>query len=774
MLLVCGGILALITAVRPGPALRRRRATLIFAATLMVGLVWGGWTLYARLRPPPGVVIAVADFEQKGSRIVDFGQHIYEALRPEIGDTGGKVFLQRVFESYADKEEAQQRGAKHKATLVIWGRYDDASVSPRVELLRFPSLAPPPSNPLSLVRVASAGENPIAGTDWTLSKVAPYIREPAGMNDFGLSVKDGAQQMTYISMVLLGMIYYANGDDAHALAFYDKALSNPPSSTDSMGLEVGYFQRAALLQKQGRPAEAAADLRQALAIKPDMVEAHRNLAILYAASCTPNWQLDAAIAEAQMAVRLRPDDVEGRQLLADLYRQAGRSLQDASLYEQALAELQAAEQLDADNPSTQQLLAGVYDQWGQPDKARAAGERALALIQRAPAGGTVDTTDAHLNLGDAYVSAGRLDEALAEYEAARKLLPSDPRPLRGLGNAYYWQGRTADAVREYGNWIAVAPEDANAHLMLGMLYREQGDDALALPELERAAALAACSTAEHKVLGGAYYDAGRYADAAAAYRKAGEIDPGDADAFYLLGAMIEQQAWEGRVGEVDPADPHLVQAAAALETAVRLRPNFAQAQFALGNVYMEQEAYEKAAAAWETAVAADPADQAYLAGLAHAYSKLGRHADEAAAYERALDLGDDASLRTFLGLSYVQQGKPDDAIAEYEHALSLDPTSSLAHLGLAEVYDTQGRLADAAAAYEQALALGDDPHVRRQLAAVYVRQGKNEEAAGELEKALALDSGSVSRDASTRGSVRPDEPARRRRGAVRPRAEHGS
>jgi len=736
-LLVCGGLLALFTALRPGPGLHRRKGTLIFgAATLLIGLAWGGWTLYDRLRPPPGVIITVADFVQSGTRKVDFGHHIYEALRREMGDAGEEVTLQRANRSFADEAAARQYGTAAKATLVIYGQYDDASISPRVALLRFPSLASRSGSPLSLVRVASAGQEGLARPDWSLSKVAPYVREPVGVNDFGLSVQDGSQQMTYISMVLLGLIYYANGDDPHALAYYDKALSNAPAGSGIRGLEVPYFHRAVLLSHEGRHEEAIADLRQALAIKPDLVEAHRNLAILYASTCAPAWQLDAAIAEAQTAVRLQPDDVEGRRLMADLYRQAGR-------YEEALAELAAAEALDANDYRTHQLLASVYDQAGQPDRAQAAGERSLALLQQSVGGeGAAETAETHLSLGDAYLMVGRLDEAVAEYEAARQSLPSDPRPLAGLGNAYYWQGRYADAEREYGSWIAVAPEDADAHLLLGMRYLAQGDEAQALPELERAAALATCSTAEHKVLGGAYFDAGRYEDAAAQYQKAVEIDPNDADAFYLLGAMFENQAWEGQVEQVDPADARLAQAATALEKAVSLRPNFSQAQFALGNVYMQQEVYEKAALAWEAVVAAGPPEQSHLAALAHAYSKLGRHADEASAYEQALALGDDANLRTFLGLSYLQQGKPDAAIAEYQHALSLDPFNPLAHLGLAEIYDAQSRLAEAAASYEQVLALGGgDAYARRQLAGVYERQGKNEEAVAELTGAAGDDPG---------------------------------
>ena len=70
--------------------------------TLAVGLAWGGWTVYNQARPPDSILIAVGDFDREGSVQIDFGHHIYEQLKGEIGDTGGKVALQRTHEIYVD------------------------------------------------------------------------------------------------------------------------------------------------------------------------------------------------------------------------------------------------------------------------------------------------------------------------------------------------------------------------------------------------------------------------------------------------------------------------------------------------------------------------------------------------------------------------------------------------------------------------------------------------------------------------------------------------
>ena len=610
-LLCAGAGLSLYRAVRPRSATERKQAVAFFSVLVLVGAAWGGWTLYERMRPPDGIVIAIGDFEARSSRQVDFARRIYEQLNAEVGDPGARVILQRTFRSYADDAAARADGAENKASVVIWGWYDDAGVSPHVELLRIPSLSQESSVLSLFVSTASAATAGAARPGWSLRDVAHYVRRPVSMPDFDVFIKNGPQQMAYVSTMLLGLIYYANGDDDHALSFLDKAVADAPAGgADIIGQEVAFFQRSTVFYQQGRFDEARTDLEQALSIKPDFYEAHYNLGILYASTCDPAWQLDRAVAEAEAAIRLRPDNASAHQLLGDLYRQAGR-------YPEAVAELEAAARYDPAGAQIQQLLAGAYEAIGKTDLAQTARTRAIALLQAqasAVASGkqvSADPAGPHLDLGDAYLGAGKIDEALAEYQAAQRLAPSDPRISRGLGNAYYWQGKPADAEREYLRWVTLAPQDATGHLLLGMLYREEKKNDEALPELQKAADLAGCSTAEHMVLAGTYYDRGDYAQAVAEYQAVTRIDPHNADGFYLLGVtqllQAENSATASAGFATPQASPQIGEAAQALETAVSLRPDFAQAYFALGSAYSDQGQYERAAVAWESAVRYDPA-----------------------------------------------------------------------------------------------------------------------------------------------------------------------
>ena len=118
---------------------------------------------------------------------MDFARRIYEGLKGEVSDSGGKVVLQRTFQAYSDGVQSQAQGAALKATLVIWGWYDDGGVSPRIELLRIPSLATQPLDLPFIVTSAFAAEPAAASPALKLRDVAHYIRTPLTMGSTTLN-----------------------------------------------------------------------------------------------------------------------------------------------------------------------------------------------------------------------------------------------------------------------------------------------------------------------------------------------------------------------------------------------------------------------------------------------------------------------------------------------------------------------------------------------------------------------------------------------------------
>src|SRR5262245_11225652 len=83
---------------------------------------------------------------------------------------------------------------------------------------------------------------------------------------------------------------------------------------------------------------------------------------------------------------------------------------------------------------------------------------------------------------------GRADEALVEYEAAVRLLPSHPVIVGNLGAAYHNAGRLDEAVAMMRRALSLHPHLGYVYEHLGDIARQRGDEAAATKELRRAEA----------------------------------------------------------------------------------------------------------------------------------------------------------------------------------------------------------------------------------------------------------------------------------------------
>jgi tetratricopeptide (TPR) repeat protein len=718
--LVIAAVVLMAVAARRAPTpILRRRAAIGLALITTLGVAYGAWTIINRFQPPSRFIIAVAEFDgSKASRQIDFARRIEQALATDLAAASADVQIVRLRQVVPDAGAALAQARDQKAALLIWGWYDDAGVSPQVEIADTPLFqrATVGLTPL-LNALPSADRQAVARLN--VRDVTRFVHAPASIPAIDLFVKDGPEQLSYVSTALLGYVFYAKGDLPQALAFFDKALANAQASADFLvGRETIHFQRAAVLYRQRQVDAAVDDLQQALALQPDFYEAHVNLALAYSEQCTPAWQIESALAQAAAAVRLRPNDASAQRLLAELTFQAG----DAAA---ALPIAQTAVRLQADNAEAQALLATIAESANQPDLAAAARRQALQLRQAAAAA-PVDPLAAQLALGDAYLATGDNARALAAFQAVAQQAPANPNALHGLGNAYYADGQIEPALAAYQAWAQAAPDDPDPRLLLGILYSQQQKFQDALSVLQEAGRLTPCQEAAQLLMGQVYYQQQDLAHAAAAYQAALAINPGRAAAWYILGGL----RWQ--LGDLPAAQTALLEA-------TRRDPSLGAAFFTLGRVYFDQGAFADAAASYRQALALDPTDLSSYLALAHAYERLQQWDDAAATYQAALGRQDDANLRLYLGLVRVQQGDLDAAVTEIKQALALNPQDALAFASLGDIYLQQGRLDAAAEAYRQAIAVDDQALYHLGLAAVLTRQGQTDAAVVAYQDAIRLD-----------------------------------
>ncbi len=717
---------------------QRRLAAAGLALTLLAAAGWGGWTVYDMQRPPKGLIVLIADFEQDpGARAVNYARRIETGLNEALGQLKVEgLYVERAYEVYTEKD-ARAKAAARKAAVVIYGWYDDAGVNPRFELVRAPQQY------LPLLKQAS-----IALAD---------------LDKLELRVDRELKEMSYIAAATIGLAYYADGQSDQALSFFDLALRAAPAEARLLGREAVHFYKGSAHFSLHQFPQALAALQEAVRLNPDLYAARRNLAVAYSANC----DIAAALRETDEALRLKPDS-------GDVYYLRGALLMARSRWDEAAAALAQAAELSPDDPAVHAALGQVYREIGRQDEAAAAFQKTTALSEAAlKERGKADDPQAIAAHADALGSGGQLEEAVAEYQRAIKLGADGRPPLRpdrlawlyrSLGRAYWELERWAEMADAYRQASELSPGLHSDYSTLAVAYRGMGQTDQAVAAYKQALALLPCDANTHDLLADLYRELGRTDEALAEYRLAAQYDPEDFTAWHAIGTLLEEQgkAEEAKAAyakAVTAASDHLArnphdattaamlglmylllgdteQAIPVLEQAVALRPD-ADNRYALGNAYYDAGRYDKALAEYQAALAADPRHFSAAVRLGDTYDKLGRTDEAIAAYRRALTIKEDADVHAYVGMLLAKQGEAEAAEAEYRASLRL-ADNVLAHLGLAELYQRAGQTDQAIAAYQAALRLQDDPYTRFALAQLYEAVGRLEDAAKEYRAAIPL------------------------------------
>jgi len=194
--------------------------------------------------------------------------------------------------------------------------------------------------------------------------------------------------------------------------------------------------------------------------------------------------------------------------------------------------------------------------------------------------------------------------------------------------------------------------------------------------------------AEALELGLQHHQSGRLPQAEQIYRQILDVQPQNADAAHLLGALALQT---GRLDE----------SLQLLERAVTSDPSIAVYHGNLGSAYLTAGRYEDARRALSAAVARDPdfADGYYNLGVT--LYNLGRIDEAEACYRRSLELrpGDPTTHNNLADL-LRELGRPTEALVHLDQALALDPEFAKARYNRALVWLSQGRMPEAWREYE--------------------------------------------------------------------------
>jgi serine/threonine protein kinase/tetratricopeptide (TPR) repeat protein len=277
-------------------------------------------------------------------------------------------------------------------------------------------------------------------------------------------------------------------------AFEDATRHDPDYALAWAALGAAYGLKGSFMSIPEMLDHAIATERRALAIDPDLADAHMWLA----SSLLTQGRTDEAIAESREALRIEPDNAQAHQALARAYWVGKGDFAAAiPIFERAIAL----------NPQAgySYLQLSLLLAWeGQLDRAEDVCRRAVELQEQYISGNFgLQIVGAHARLGYVHYLKGRYDEALREYERELVFIGASDHALRDrtlleinvkIGAAHLRLGHVEDSERHFGRAlksfagrVATGADDPFTRYYVACLHALRGDAVPALDSLERVA-----------------------------------------------------------------------------------------------------------------------------------------------------------------------------------------------------------------------------------------------------------------------------------------------
>jgi predicted Zn-dependent protease len=342
----------------------------------------------------------------------------------------------------------------------------------------------------------------------------------------------------------------------------------------------------------------------------------------------------------------------------------------------------------------------------------------IAALERAVAAKPGDVKSLEL-LADAYVSAGRPMDAVAQLRAATTAAPRDAGVWYALGQAYNavkqdaltafgpsdtsWRGLlSADALLENGHLVDAftlyravqdqLPTMVSIHDSIARIYQRTGHPQWATTERAKGLDAAACET--RKAL--CEFRLGRFrtaldaalagSDAESRYWRARAANELALAAFKQLDALPDSPERRTVRATVAQAEERYTDAVAELETATRLAPKQPELAYQLASAYYAAQDFDKAIATLSPLLKSYPSDPRLLNLQGQSLLQLQRPEEAVPIFEQLVTRTPrDPRVRLLLGRAYFQGGYYAEAVPLLEEQLTSDRDGSL-HVQLARAY----------------------------------------------------------------------------------------
>jgi tetratricopeptide (TPR) repeat protein len=615
-----------------------------------------------------------------------------------------------------------------------------------------------------------------------------------------------------------GNRYYSAGKYEDAVLNYRKGIQRNPNFAEA------HYRLALTHEKRGEPAEAYGELQRAIISAPDRDDIRVELADLALRSYSAGQRkaqvlYDDVTTTAQYLLKKNPNSFEGLRLQADVLMIDGRLDEALATFQRAngikplqpaliLPMLQVLLRLNQAGeaevlarqffqrhsdfgPAYDVLLAYYIQTKHTPDaeallKSKIAGmpneampvlqlaalysqlgrEREMAQTLQLVLSDPRKFPDGRSAVGDFYVSNGRLDDAIREYQSG---LRSTSRQKAGyqkkIARVLATQGKRDEAIEQLSQVLKEHPDDSDSRLARAILLRESSDPKKldsAISELNSLIEKIPNDEIARYNLGLAYLAKRDSNSAKSQLKESARLRPGYIAPRETL-AEIDQR--ERNYGEVirlaaeilavnpDDADARLLHAAGLLGSKAYLQarnelgallrqyPNSMNINLHMAVLDMEEKKYREAETRYHQLYKPGDKDLRPLEGLVQLYIAE-KQPDKAVALlvQELKQNPDFTPVHLLLASIATAAGKLDLAMQQYQWLQANDPNSLQVHESLGDFYRFKGDVNSALASYQRARDLApNDPKIIAMIAFLQNATGKDVEAIANLQRELAMD-----------------------------------
>ncbi len=484
----------------------------------------------------------------------------------------------------------------------------------------------------------------------------------------------------WATLVVVGRLNHATGDDARALELWMKAVAKKDDDASSW-LLIGELQKAANKNKEARASyDKALSHASAKEMKKKALRALADLALT-------TGDNDGANAYFKQFLELDPNN-------AQLWIERGDAMLAAGKRDVALDSYAAAEKLLGSDPA-----------------------RRVEVVARR---------------GQALEGMGKDDEAVAEYRRAIKLAPKGYYLEVELTGKIIEIYRHKDALPQLlAESEKMWPESSRGHFewdTLGKLYEETGAQEKAIAALKKAVAKAPTELETQRKLITLLENSGRDDEALAQYESVVRAAPGEAR-FQL---DLAERYW--RRGQEKKALDALVHLEARF-------PTDGGVLSAVADLYQRWGKEDLAIAEYERLAKLEPDDPSHLVTLGEQYFQKGDKPRAFATWKRIAHSNKAVALAKLAEVLY-EHNEPHEALMDYDLAIKMDDKNPEFYKGRAAVNESQKKYAEAIADWDKVLSLiGGKPQdrlarrdARRHKVGIAIRAGKVDTYKAEWQK----------------------------------------